>query len=549
MAPKSSDQSRLHSDAPPRKNRFLSILLRLGILLLLLTPLYLALASYTYEKNKVVVIVETYYTSLELQGPTGFSVSASGAEPAESDKALLLPCFSKMLENATRTPAVPDTHTTSYRVTMYKNTGESETFNFFFSPDSATAYYGDLNGNLWQTRGVVAEAFLNSIFAFEIYPSAIPPTLTTKENDAIIPSELSWSYRTQKGDFADLTHLSTTTETLVYGIVNDVGFDFSLQPSRYTVVIRRGETVSTFASSDHIQLPPLNIGEVLDVEIKAFYDSISSLPYCGTAVYRFQMKVVVAADFSLDAPQKSAGDFFLLTCKNVADINKLAITAEPALGSAPILFQRGELVYAAIPAGEGNRKLTVTYGTTNVHFDLTVTPIQSTRPPLASDALRGNWDGLFDGTLDKLIDQLAADSDSALLTPKKLFLTPGGTQMLAFGDQIALSTTAQSPLELYRTSGTVTALSAGIVKAVGQNELLGNYVIVDHGCGIYTWYCGLAEIHVGVGDPVAVGKTSLGLAGKTGLGLAHEDSVVVLATLGKALLSPACLREHAVTLP
>ena len=43
--------------------------------------------------------------------------------------------------------------------------------------------------------------------------------------------------------------------------------------------IRRGETVSTFASSDHIQLPPLNIGEVLDVEIKAFYDSISSLPY------------------------------------------------------------------------------------------------------------------------------------------------------------------------------------------------------------------------------------------------------------------------------
>ena len=96
------------------------------------------------------------------------------------------------------------------------------------------------------------------------------------------------------------------------------------------------------------------------------------------------------------------------------------------------------------------------------------------------------------------------------------------------------------PFDLYRQSGSVCALSAGRVLEVGTDLHLGKYVIIDHGRGLYTWYAGLAEQHVMVGDVVAVSQT-IGIAGNA---LYHEDSVLIMATLGKATISIDYLCEN-----
>ena len=93
----------------PKQGRFLKILTRIGLVLLLLVPTYLAVIGYFLVKNAPTNTVETYYTGLEITGPSGYVVSAA-PEHAESEKAALFECFRLMLSDAVYTPGIPDTH-------------------------------------------------------------------------------------------------------------------------------------------------------------------------------------------------------------------------------------------------------------------------------------------------------------------------------------------------------------------------------------------------------------------------------------------------------
>ena len=60
--------------------------------------------------------------------------------------------------------------------------------------------------------------------------------------------------------------------------------------------------------------------------------------------------------------------------------------------------------------------------------------------------------------------------------------------------------------------GSVRAIQNGVVAYVGSNSLLGSFVVIDHGCGLRTWYTHLRDIDVSIGDILLsgqhIGKTS-----------------------------------------
>jgi murein DD-endopeptidase MepM/ murein hydrolase activator NlpD len=62
----------------------------------------------------------------------------------------------------------------------------------------------------------------------------------------------------------------------------------------------------------------------------------------------------------------------------------------------------------------------------------------------------------------------------------------------------------------------VHAPGAGVVALAEQLNVRGNAVILDHGGGVYSGYWHLSEIHVTVGQAVALGDI-VGLSGNTGL--------------------------------
>ena len=552
-----------------KQKKILRILYYCGITLLLLIPTYFAIGSYLMVKNAPVVSTDTYYTAMEITGPNGafFEVYPTGHESSDEEEGRIFECFNSMLKNNTFATGVPDSHVGAYRLNVRTNLG-SEQYTFHFSTEANKAFFTKSDGSAWMTEDETVEYFLNSPYAFELYEPSTPPSLTTAATDVVIPTKLVWSYQTKDGTFAELSQLATTSEILTYPIANDIVFYFTRQPTSCHLTIRENGTVLLEQNSvDNISLAQLTQGTVLDVEIRAFYNQSSTSQYYGQAEYRFRMRVEEAASFFINGISADNGGvhstifgrYQLLSCQNVRNPQNLQIEATPALKSAPVIFRRGDKVYAAIPADTvGTRTLQVTYGTISSTFTLQIDEMQGTNDlHFESNQLRGDWALALGG--DRLATLIAANGAAADTASPFLF-TPAGTlgsvaedatPIVTFGDRLTLDSGDELdgislPFEYYKTSGAVKAMAAGVVVRIGEDDVLGKYVIVDHGGGLYTWYCGLGDdIRVTQGQAVGKGDT-LGLSGQSGLGFDDEDGVLVLATWGKQAIDPQYLRDASI---
>lgn len=524
------------------KTYFFRCLLYLGVLVLLLIPTYAAVAAYTLQKNAPVDTVQTVYDEMLLTGPNGSSITAS-----DTKNSALFAIFTTLCESGAEVVSLPETHLAGHYVISMQNKDVNDRFDFYFLPEQDTCYYTTPDAKIIRSRAEQVTEFLNSSFAFELYKAATIPVLTTAATDEVIPASVSWKYRTANGQFTQHTYAATTNQTHIYPIANDIAFYFSVQPSSYDIVIYREGEEPYHVTSNAISLPLVD-DELLDVEIRAIFDADASSDYFGELFYSFRMQVVEAAHFSLNANTLQLGDILLLTCENVKNAEKLQISATPALTASPILFQRGEYVYAAIPLTiAGDYTLRVTYGTVSATFSPCVTDTTGATAPDTAD-LNGDWITLLAGKLPELIGKHGATSDSSL-TPHGALTRPTGEKIFGFGDRFNLeSAVFNAPalsFDLYHTTGTVNALAAGRVLLTASDLHLGKYVIVDHGCGLYTWYAGLSEVRVSAGDILAVGDV-VGLPSTT---LHREQSALIMATLGKAAVSVDLLCGAPVALP
>lgn len=531
------------------------ILKRIGIVLLILIPTCLAIIGYLVVKNKPDENIDTYYTSIEVSGP-------NGSHFTDTPSSELFEVFRKMITDSIYTTGIPDTHLAGkYTVVIQTNT-DAEQYTFHFSTTDSAAYYINASGTIYRTAEDHAELFLNSTYAYELYPQAIPPVLTTAVTDQVTPTQLNWYYQTQNGSFVELSQLTVTNDILGYPIANDISFKFSLEPTSCKLTIKYGDREETYNSIDNISLPTLTQGTELNIHIEADFSESSGNNYYGLAVYNFRMTVVEAASFSLDSTTKCFGDYFLLTCYNVKNETALEIFATPALQSRPLVFRRGDIVYAAIPAdtvcdtSQSPRRLTVTYGSVSDTYTLIIRNTSGANDVLLSSTnLRGEWCEALDSLLtDKLSDKGAVKENEETLKflPNENFISPveSGSRLIAFGDKLTvreISSEKKTALfEYYSTDGAVVAMEGGYVIETGYDDLLGNYVILDHGGGIYTWYCGLGSIETFSGTYIRKGER-LGVAGQTGFGIAEKNGVTVIATCGKTVISPQYLRQHVAT--
>ena len=520
------------ADAKKPSHRTVSrVALYAGLLLLLLIPTYIAIIAYAVQKNAPDNVGESAYTSLSMVGPAGKTINASSEENAE-----LFAMFGDLLASGAEAAEIPEGYRAGrYRVTMHNETA-SAFYLFYFSPAALACYYTDPAGRNYQVTSEMPETFLNSPYASDLYEGAITPVLTTAATDEVTPASVSWFYRTQKGTFTELIGSDVAEDILVYPIANDVAFYFSVEPSYHEVIIHRGATEIYRGAADGISLA-LDEDEILDVEINAIYNQDSRLDYYGTLVYRFRMQVVEAAQFSLNRTATTAGGYFLLRCEHVKNTDKLLVSCEPALPAAPIVFEQGDLVYATIPAGYAAvRTLRVSYGTIAATFTLTVTEGDVTHhTPAAADL--GDWEHLTE-RIPAAIEKSGAGAANVSLVPRH-FHASAGTRLFAFGDTVTVAGTslngATLPFDLYRFDGLgeVRSLATGRVLKVDVDDTLGRYVIVDHGYGFYTWYCGLSEVRCAAGDIVGEGDV-VGLASTF---FYHEQSALIMVTLGKAALS------------
>lgn len=523
-----------------KRSPFLRGLLIAGIVCLLLIPTYIAIFDYVIHKDSPASERVTSYTSAVLTGPTGqvFTFYPSGSDGEDS----FLATLGALISSGDRISTIPPDLQNTYRLEMTGDTG-TENYRFYCNAFSADLYYEDANGNCFRAISAYAGKFLNGSYAFELYGQSTTPVLTTAATDEIIPAEMEWFYRTQDGAFSKRIFVETTEEIRTYPIANDIGFTFSLPPDHYTITVTQNGVSTVYNDQNTFTTPQLSEDDRLDVTITALYNEETGVEYYGSVTYRFRMNVVEAAQFAPDRTVMTEGGYLILSCKNVKNAKNLQISAEPALIGDPVIFTLGETVYAAIPAGAaGTKILSVTYGTISDSFELHVTPNTG-----AKTISHPDWDETLIASIAAVIAEKGSETPTTSLTPSGLFsdYTESDTvKLVSFGDKLALAdhNSVPLPFELYQTDRNVSALSFGIVKETGTHPLLGNYIILDHGCGLYTWYCGLSEIRTVAGAVVARGE-DIGVAGSTGIGFDGESNVLILTTIGKVAVSAAELRQ------
>ena len=90
------------------------------------------------------------------------------------------------------------------------------------------------------------------------------------------------------------------------------------------------------------------------------------------------------------------------------------------------------------------------------------------------------------------------------------------------------------------------AFNNGIVCAVGEDTLLGKYVVIEHGYGVKSWYCHVGEITVSVGRSVIKGET----VARTGTsGFTSSSGFYLITTIFDKPVSPYNFYENDFVLP
>lgn len=217
---------------------------------------------------------------------------------------------------------------------------------------------------------------------------------------------------------------------------------------------------------------------------------------------------------------------------------------------SPTFVKHGNNAYAflIIPTDIGNTSFTfsLSCGISKAEFTVSITEANSSEQAL--DFEDGAPSLLIDEEAKRLfltslaqISELSGKNASSVFFRNE-FLSPAeygfsslydfNTKIDASGNEFILMANVYSTQT--DTDTGVCSANVGAVIATGKDLLLGNYVVIDHGMGLCTWYCGLSDVNVARGDILKKGE----LIGKSGSSLLCENGVSVFCSVGGELINP-----------
>ncbi len=508
------------------------LLILLGVVILFV-PTYISIINYNSKKPAQEV---TSVTTLTINDPEGRSSSVT----SESDPNGVIAMFNAINQSGTPVSALPDALAGSgFLLVTYSTEETSLSYKYYFTTDASDCYYADPQGKIYKIAMPQAKEFLGTSFSVYLYKTATPPVLTASGVNVISAASLNWFYLVSGGTYQQYDYTPSANESLKYDVGNNFTFDFSIEPTDSNLkVYNDGELLYDGAID---QLTDLNLtrNTTLGFAITATWAQTSDSEFYGTASYNFDALVLAPAEFKLGETSIEHGDVVVLSGVNVTDPSAVKVTFEPALPNefTPVFFAENDLVHALIPFSydvpNGEYKITVSYGISTETLSLTVGESRfgfdkKASNYSASEALISTYyseDSI--AKYDALYSDICKNTESlkyfsgafinyenaGTLTSKKSTIRLGFTR-----DQILKDgrTFKHDGIDFEVKAGIdVPAMSSGKVVYTGFCDVLGNFVVVDHGLGLKTWYAHLSEISVSVGDIVRTSQT-LGKTGNTG---------------------------------
>lgn len=380
-----------------------------------------------------------------------------------------------------------------------------------------------------------------------LYASRRLPTLTVRSGETkypVLPGEYVWNYRKADGvSYAD--KLTQTTDTAITcNLFADFENElvFSVQPSRYSMTVHAMVNGQPSYELPATSLSGLHFTQdtMVSIEIVARWSQAANAEQYGEATYRFlalydvpaQVEAMGAGEDGTVTVQ--AGGLVLLRALYTNENEDLSVRADFQTDNLRFYYDAvSQSSYAALPVSAeiaaGSYSISVTSGETVKTIPVQVTP-GSTDGSLSlgvDDETYAAWVSAEKrAELERSLQALRAASDGTpRWNPDLVFGAPvEGTPVYAYGASILLGNEHANESGLLKLTGDiyhvaagtqVLAVQGGVCVFAGELGAGGNTVVIDHGCGVFSYYYHLASLSVAAGDAVSR-SGALGMAGTSG---------------------------------
>ena len=503
-------------------------------ILLLFIPTYLAVWSYVRSQDASVEDSRAV-VKMSILDPDGgtyiFSPENEGedAEKLNREAASEIEFLTALNKNADEQEAMPDAIADARTFTVtYDGFNRRSIYEYYFTDDPGAAFFKDPDGKIFKIRSEDASAFLCKDYAACLYNGSEYPVLTIG-NATVLPLQLDWRYQLFNGTYRPLDTV-TTPEMHNYRMNARLAFSFNLEPDVIDITVYDGETI--IYKDNYANLSQISITEQkqLRFHIEAKWYEVDGKEGQGEAVYDFMATVNAPASFHLNTTTITNGEFCMITVKDKPDDADILFTAEPDLGGfVPTFVEDGDYYRALIPVNYSNPSGVYTFtlscdGVTqelilNVaekeYLEVGMSVSQSVIDATRTEATLASYDEIMTPVAKSL--NIATDH---LFEGTFATGAPDVAQIRAGYGRIRVinkGASYQNPGVVYMVSEghEVSAVNNGVVIYVGETDLSGVTVVVEHGLGLKSWYKNLSEALVGVGDTVNKGDV-IARSGATG---------------------------------
>lgn len=472
---------------------------------------------------------------------------------AEGDTAdNLINFFMNVRKNATALASLPETLQSEdyYRVVISSNVRE-ETYQFYFSSDPTTNYFRDPNGQTYKMNEADAEVFIKTEYAESIYEMSAMPVLTLSGAVTVTPDTAVWQYKNYTGQYVDSDTTGLVASAVErYELEGGLDLDFDTEPDYCHVYVTdtEGKVLFDDMYGNMGDFRFDGLGQVtVDVVAKWYEDSART--FCGELDYTFLSYVTAPAEFHLGSGTVDAGRFLAITASNVSSPENITYSSTMASTYKPTFYKDGDYAVALLPidleTATGLYTITLSYGASTKELTIAVNNegIKSSYYAIPAATVASSRTDASLTAFEKAVAEITGKPSSARAFSGHFAEPVNGWYQLmrGFGRDIYVNDATEPT---YRNNGIdynagegtgIMASNAGEVVYAGYLDYTGNIVVIDHGCGLRTWYYNLASVTASVGDIVERG-TAIGTAGSTGF--TGMSGVHFAMSVGDRFVSP-----------
>ena len=524
------------------------ILLAIGCLPLILLPtifalLYVQYTDYIYHSEQMTVT---------LYDQNGVELITESGNPEKVTPGSMVDIFYQIQSNKTPLAKPPASlEADPFIVAKISLNGVSSELKCYFSTFDLQGYCIDQTGKFYSIPAEQNDLFLLSPHGELFYKNAIPPSLSTIDGDTILPFSNEWHYRAVDGRYLLAARNENQPESNTYEITGALGIQFSSHPDECEVSIYKNESLYKTCGIDELPSIPVEAGTLLTIDIQAEWFSSDDRDYYGSIHYNFNAKIRNPSTFSVNTKTVQAGGILLLSCTNVTDPEKIKFTAKTDDISAIFEWDsKTAIAHGILPIPSGTKLETLSfelsYGASTKKFEIS---IENPTPNIYENLGWRIPARLL--SLERFQEDMNAslsyrDPITVLHYFRGNFLNPqnegfeiayhhgdhlqiDGQNFTAYGTEFVTDQTDDI---------VVSAWNHGVVLDTGRDSSIGNFVIVDHGCGLRTVYGALDRIDVESGEIVQKGQQLGSTSKQTRSG---KNGYLVFCTVGTTMIDPACV--------